>query len=165
LDHTFAAEPAKRTPIRGFFSFLRLEYGMDPQTTPPEERSEAEWREILSEEEYAILRERGTEPKFSGDLLDVEGEGVFRCAGCDTVLFESDAKFGSGSGWPSFYDVASEGTVETEIDDRHGRRRLEVLCGTCGGHLGHVFEDGPEPTGKRYCINSVALEFDPAETN
>ncbi|MDZ7849682.1 MAG: peptide-methionine (R)-S-oxide reductase MsrB [Halodesulfurarchaeum sp.] len=134
---------------------------MDPSSTPPEERSDADWRELLSEAEYEILRERGTEPKFSGDLLDIEEPGVFRCAGCGTVLFESEEKFGSNSGWPSFYDVADAGQIETEIDTRHGMERLEVSCSTCGGHLGHVFEDGPEPTGKRYCINSVALEFEP----
>ena len=125
--------------------------------------SEEEWREILTEEEYHILRERGTEPKFSGELLDVDDEGVFRCAGCEAALFDADSKFDSGHGWPSFYDVVEEGNVETEVDTRHGMRRTEVLCGSCGGHLGHVFEDGPEPTGKRYCINSAALDFDPEE--
>ncbi|MFW6458961.1 MAG: peptide-methionine (R)-S-oxide reductase MsrB [Halodesulfurarchaeum sp.] len=136
---------------------------MDPSNTPPEERSEAEWRELLSEAEYEILRERGTEPKFSGDLLDVEESGVFRCAGCGALLFESDEKFDSNSGWPSFYDVAESGRVETDVDTRHGMERLEVSCASCGGHLGHVFDDGPDPTGKRYCINSVALEFEPAD--
>ncbi|AKH96983.1 peptide-methionine (R)-S-oxide reductase MsrB [Halanaeroarchaeum sulfurireducens] len=134
---------------------------MDDHGTAPEERTEAEWRSVLGEEEYNILRERGTEPSFSGDLLDVEGSGVFRCAGCGTVLFDSERKFDSGSGWPSFYDVAEADNIETEVDERHGMRRIEVRCGTCDGHLGHVFDDGPEPTGKRYCINSVALEFDP----
>ena len=135
---------------------------MANESGAPGERSEAEWREVLTDEEYEILRERGTEPKFSGDLLDVDEPGVFRCAGCGTVLFESDTKFDSNSGWPSFYDVAAQGTVETEIDTRHGMQRVEVTCGTCGGHLGHVFDDGPDPTGKRYCINSVALDFEPA---
>ena len=125
--------------------------------------TDEEWREMLTDEEYHILRERGTEPKFSGDLLDVDEDGVFRCAGCSAALFDADAKFDSGHGWPSFYDVVEEGNVETEVDTRHGMRRTEVLCSSCGGHLGHVFEDGPDPTGKRYCINSAALDFDPEE--
>ncbi|MGM0397580.1 MAG: peptide-methionine (R)-S-oxide reductase MsrB [Halobacteriota archaeon] len=136
---------------------------MDESPPAPAERTEEEWRSILTEEEYHILRERGTEPKFSGELLDVDEPGVFRCAGCGAVLFESDTKYGSNSGWPSFYDVVEAGAVETAVDDRHGMQRIEVNCGTCGGHLGHVFDDGPDPTGKRYCINSVALEFDPAD--
>lgn len=134
---------------------------MEPSTTPPGSRTEAEWRSVLDPEAFRVLRKRGTEPKFSGDLLDVAEPGLFRCAGCDTVLFESEQKFDSSSGWPSFYDVADAGKIETEIDTSGGLERVEVRCGTCGGHLGHVFEDGPEPTGKRYCINSVALEFEP----
>jgi peptide-methionine (R)-S-oxide reductase len=123
--------------------------------------SDDEWRDRLTDDEYHILRERGTEPKFSGDYLDRKEDGTYTCAGCGTELFDSDTKFDSGSGWPSFYD-AVEGSVEVETDTRHGMRRTEVLCATCGGHLGHVFEDGPEPTGERYCINSVALDFDPS---
>jgi peptide-methionine (R)-S-oxide reductase len=122
-----------------------------------------EWRDRLTEEEYRILREAGTEPKFSGDLLEVDDDGVYRCAGCGADLFDSEQKFKSGSGWPSFFDVIEEGTVETRLDTSHGMRRTEVVCATCGGHLGHVFDDGPEPTGKRYCINSAALDFDPEE--
>jgi len=124
--------------------------------------SDAEWRERLSPEAYRVLRERGTEPRFSGDLLKKSGDGTYVCAGCGTPLFDSDTKFDSNSGWPSFYDVLG-GNVETRTDTSHGMHRIEVLCATCDGHLGHVFEDGPEPTGKRYCINSVALEFDPDE--
>ncbi|MFB6252179.1 MAG: peptide-methionine (R)-S-oxide reductase MsrB [Halobellus sp.] len=124
--------------------------------------SEEGWRERLTDEEYEILRQRGTEPKFSGDYLDQKDDGSYRCAGCDAELFDSETKYDSGSGWPAFFDAA-EGAVETETDTRHGMRRVEVLCGNCGGHLGHVFEDGPEPTGKRYCINSAALNFDPEE--
>jgi len=124
--------------------------------------SDEEWRERLDEDEYHILRERGTEPKFSGDHIDRKADGAYACAGCGTTLFDSDTKFGSGTGWPSFYD-AVDGAVELETDTRHGMRRTEVLCATCGGHLGHVFEDGPDPTGERYCINSVALEFDPED--
>jgi len=122
--------------------------------------TEAEWRERLTEEEYRILREAGTEPRFSGDLLDVHEDGTFTCAGCGAVLFDSDAKFDSGSGWPSFSDVLDEETVETRLDTSHGMERTEVVCARCGGHLGHVFDDGPEPTGKRYCINSASLDFE-----
>jgi peptide-methionine (R)-S-oxide reductase len=122
--------------------------------------SDAEWRERLSPEAYRVLREHGTEPRFSGDLLGKSEDGTYVCAGCGTPLFDSDTKFDSNSGWPSFYDVLG-GNVETRTDTSHGMRRIEVLCATCDGHLGHVFEDGPEPTGKRYCINSLALEFDP----
>ncbi|SFS05799.1 peptide-methionine (R)-S-oxide reductase [Halomicrobium zhouii] len=124
---------------------------------------DAEWRERLTDEEYRILREAGTEPKFSSDLIDVKDEGTFTCAACDTVLFESDEKFESGTGWPSFSDVYDEGNVETRRDTSHGMDRTEVVCANCGGHLGHVFDDGPEPTGKRYCINGAALDFDPEE--
>jgi len=125
-----------------------------------ERLSDDEWRERLSEDEYHVLRERGTEPKFSGEFLDQKADGSYACAGCGATLFDADTKFDSGSGWPSFYD-AVDGAVELEPDTRHGMRRTEVLCADCGGHLGHVFEDGPDPTGERYCINSVALEFDP----
>ncbi len=126
--------------------------------------NDEEWREILTEEEYRLLREADTEPRFSGDLLDVKEDGVFRCAGCGTELFRSDEKYDSGSGWPSFWDVYDEGNIETQVDTSQGMRRTEVVCATCGGHLGHVFEDGPNPTGKRYCINSGALDFEPDET-
>lgn len=120
---------------------------------------EEEWREVLTEEEYRILREEGTEPKFSGDLLNVDDEGVYRCVGCNAELFDSDTKYEAGHGWPSFYD-ARDGAVEFREDRSHGMVRTEVVCARCGGHLGHVFDDGPEPTGERYCINSVALDFD-----
>jgi peptide-methionine (R)-S-oxide reductase len=127
------------------------------------QKSEAEWRAELDPDRYAILREAATEPPWSGELLIDHGDGVYRCGACGAELFRSDTKFDSGSGWPSFYAPAFEGAVELEEDNSHGMRRIEVRCATCDSHLGHVFPDGPAPTGERYCINSLALDFDPAE--
>jgi peptide-methionine (R)-S-oxide reductase len=124
-------------------------------------KTDEEWRRELTPEQYRVLREKGTERPWSGAYNTVKDRGVFRCAGCGAELFRSDAKFESGTGWPSFYEPASLDAVETEDDTSFFMRRTEVLCATCGGHLGHVFEDGPAPTGLRYCINSVALDLEP----
>jgi peptide-methionine (R)-S-oxide reductase len=127
----------------------------------PVELSDEEWKAKLSPERYAVLRQKGTEPAWSGELLHVDGSGMFTCAGCGADLFQSDTKFESGSGWPSFYRALDQGTVNEHVDKSFGSIRTEITCARCGGHLGHVFPDGPAPTGLRYCVNSLSIEYKP----
>ncbi len=125
-------------------------------------KTEDEWKAKLTPQQYKVLREKGTEMAFTGKLLHEDRDGMFRCAACGNALFASDTKFDSGTGWPSF-DQALPGAVEHVQDDSHGMTRVEVVCANCKSHLGHVFDDGPTPTGKRYCLNSVCLGFDEAK--
>jgi len=129
----------------------------------PAALSEAEWRARLSPEQYHILREAGTERAFTGRYVDNHERGEYRCAGCGAPLFSSDTKYDSGSGWPSFTQPEAPEAVSEHVDVSHGMRRVEVRCARCNGHLGHVFPDGPGPTGLRYCMNSASLDFDPEE--
>ena len=132
------------------------------ETRPDLSLSEDEWRARLSPAQFEVLRRSATEPAWSGEYLHIDTDGVFRCAGCGTALFATDDKFDSGSGWPSFDRAVAEGTVGERVDRSHGMVRTEIVCTRCGGHLGHLFPDGPTETGLRYCVNSLALRFDSA---
>ena len=126
-------------------------------------KTEQEWREQLAPDQYEVLRRQATEPPFMGKFVNTKDDGVYTCAGCGNELFDAGTKFDSGSGWPSFTDPKNTENVELRTDTSHGMVRTEVLCARCGGHLGHVFDDGPGPGGQRYCINSLALDLEPGE--
>lgn len=141
------------------YSSVKVAQVMDGDSIPKVVKSEAEWKAQLTEQEFYVLRKKGTERSFTGDLLNNKKNGTYVCAACSLPLFESDTKFKSGTGWPSFWEPIGTANVLEDEDNSHGMRRVEVLCGSCNGHLGHVFNDGPQPTGLRYCINSVSLDF------
>lgn len=136
----------------------------EPEPIERIERTDEEWREILTPEQYRILREKGTERAFTGEYWDTKIEGTYVCAGCGLELYSSDAKFDSGCGWPSFYEAVENEHLETAVDRGFGMVRTELMCNGCGGHLGHVFDDGPMPTGKRHCINSASIKLVPKKS-
>ena len=158
------------TSVLCCLAFVTILFGCQAQYDAPKSNQSADslktssWCGVLSPDAYRVLREQGTEPRFSGEFWLHDEDGMYVCMGCGAQLFDSGTKFKSNSGWPSFYEPSAIAGVEERMDLSHGMRRMEVVCNACGGHLGHVFEDGPPPTGLRYCINSVALDFIPRDS-
>lgn len=136
------------------------EKNADMNTKENTQKTEEQWKQELTEEEYRVLRDCGTEPAFTGKYYNHKKDGTYTCAGCGAELFTSDTKYDSGSGWPSFYAAADKKSIKEVEDNSYGMRRIEIKCAACDSHLGHVFPDGPKPTGMRYCVNSVSLDFE-----
>jgi len=145
------------------FSITACAQQTEKKDTASNQLSEDQWKKVLSPEQYYVLREQGTERAYTGKLLLNKDTGIYKCAACGNELFTDEMKFDSHCGWPSFDKEIEEGVIKETLDTSHGMRRIEITCGKCGGHLGHVFDDGPTETGLRYCVNSVSLDFEPAK--